>query len=84
MDASNISLSEGEAISQEIPTSSKTVAYYSFRAAPLFGVWFIGLVAFLIFTYKTNLGNPSILLFQALARSTSSRRWPQISYTMRP
>ncbi len=69
MDPTNLPLAEEETILEEIPTSPKTIAYYSIKAAPLFGVWFIGLIAFLVFTFMSNPGNPITLLFQALALS---------------
>lgn len=65
----NPPLADGETIEREIPPSKKTVAYYSIKAAPLFGVWFILLIAFLLYTFKTKGGSPQVLLFQALALS---------------
>jgi hypothetical protein len=60
-------LEAGEFIEKEIPASPKTIAYFAVKAAPLFGVWFIGLLIYLIYTYKTNPGDVRSLLFQALA-----------------
>lgn len=60
-------LVENERIEMEIPASPKTVAYYAVKAAPLFGVWFIGLLIYLIYTYRTSQGDVRSLLFQALA-----------------
>ncbi len=60
-------LNEGEYVEKEIPASPKTVAYFAVKAAPLFGVWFIGLLIYLIYQYKLNVGNVRALLFQALA-----------------
>lgn len=60
-------LNTGEFIEKEIPASPKTMAYYAVKAAPLFGVWFIGLLIYLIYQYKVNTGDVRALLFQALA-----------------
>lgn len=60
-------LTDGEKIELEIPASPKTVAYYAVKAAPLFGVWFIGLLIYLIYTYRMSAGDVRSLLFQALA-----------------
>ncbi len=58
-----------ETIEREIPPSKNTVAYYTIKAAPLFGVWFVGLIVFLIYSFKLKGGSPQTLLFQALALS---------------
>lgn len=60
-------LAEGEIVEREIPPSPKTTGYYSLKAAPLFGVWFIGLLVFLIYTYKNSHSPLQYFLFQALA-----------------
>ncbi|MEK6821200.1 MAG: hypothetical protein AABY11_02250 [archaeon] len=60
-------LQEGETLVLEIPPSAKTVTYYSLKAAPLFGVWFVGLLVFLVYAFKQKGGDPKTLLFQALA-----------------
>jgi len=60
-------LVSNERIEREIPASPKTVEYYAVKAAPLFGVWFIGLLIYLIYTYRTTQGDVRSLLFQALA-----------------
>ncbi len=64
---SPFTLAPGEFIEKEIPASPRTVAYYAVKAAPLFGVWFIGLLIYLIYTYRTSAGDVRSLLFQALA-----------------
>ena len=63
----SLPLAEGESIEKEIPPSPQTVSYYTVKAAPLFGVWFIGLLIYLIYTYKTTQADARALLFQALA-----------------
>ncbi len=60
-------LTSGEFIEKEIPASPRTVTYYAVKAAPLFGVWFVGLLIYLIYTYRTSQGDIRSLLFQALA-----------------
>lgn len=60
-------LTPNERIELEIPASPKTVEYYAVKAAPLFGVWFIGLLIYLIYVYRTTQGDVRSLLFQALA-----------------
>lgn len=60
-------LAPNERIELEIPASPKTVEYYAVKAAPLFGVWFIGLLIYLIYVYRTTQGDVRSLLFQALA-----------------
>ena len=69
MSVSQVPLTEGESRVEEIPTSPKTVTYYSLAAAPLFAVWFIGLLVFLLWTYKNIAGQYVSFLFQALALS---------------
>ena len=61
------SLSLDEKIEMEVPPSKRTAAYYSLKAAPLFGVWFVGLLVFLLYSFKQNGGSPQILLLQSLA-----------------
>lgn len=61
--------SEGETLIHEIKTSPRTVAYYSVMAAPLIGVWFIGLLAFLLWSYRAQSGDWKMFLIQALAIS---------------
>ena len=56
---------------EEIPSSPKTVLYYSLRAAPLFGVWYGGLLAFLIYSFKLNQGEPIVFLAVALGLSAA-------------
>ena len=58
-----------ETIEREIPPSKNTVSYYTLKAAPLFGVWFVGLIVFLIYSFKMKGGSPQTLLFQSLALS---------------
>ncbi|MDZ4256422.1 MAG: hypothetical protein U1C71_02360, partial [archaeon] len=55
-------LAPGETILHEIKTSPRTITYYSILASPLMGVWFIGLLIFLLHTYRTNAGNWKIFL----------------------
>lgn len=62
-------LAQGETIEREIPPSKNTVSYYTIKAAPLFGVWFVGLIVFLIYSFKLKGGSPQTLLFQSLALS---------------
>lgn len=63
----SVPFAPGEKIEMEIQPSGKTVSYYALKAAPLFGVWFVGLLIFLLFSFKQKGGSASILLFQALA-----------------
>ncbi len=63
----NSSFAAGEQVEMEIRPSSKTVSYYALKAAPLFGVWFVGLLIFLLYSFKQKGGTPHILLLQALA-----------------
>jgi hypothetical protein len=56
-----------ERVEMEINPSTKTVSYYALKAAPLFGVWFVGLLIFLLYSFKQKGGTPHILLLQALA-----------------
>ncbi len=65
----SLSLQAGEQLAGEIPTSPKTVLYYSLRAAPLFGFWYVGLLAFLIYSFKLEQGSPIIFLAVALGLS---------------
>ena len=69
MNPQSLALQPGEQVVGEIPTSPKTVLYYSLRAAPLFGFWYVGLLAFLIYSFKLEQGSPIIFLAVALGLS---------------
>jgi hypothetical protein len=69
MDSQTLPLQAGEQLLGEIPTSPRTVLYYSLRAAPLFGFWYVGLLAFLIYSFKLEQGSPIIFLAVALGLS---------------
>ncbi|MFH0970446.1 MAG: hypothetical protein V1776_03230 [Candidatus Diapherotrites archaeon] len=62
-----LSLALDERIELEVPPSQNTLSYYALKAAPLFGVWFVGLLVFLIYSFKQNNGKPAMLILQALA-----------------
>jgi hypothetical protein len=61
------SFAPDEKVEMEIRPSSKTVSYYALKAAPLFGVWFVGLLIFLLYSFKQKGGSAPVLLLQALA-----------------
>ena len=61
------SFASGEKVEMEIRPSTKTVSYYALKAAPLFGVWFVGLLIFMLYSFKQKGGSPHIMLLQALA-----------------
>jgi hypothetical protein len=69
MDTPSLPLQPGEALVEEIKSSPKTITYYSLRAAPLFGVWYVGLLAVLIYSFKLQEGSPVLFLGVALGLS---------------